>query len=471
MAVTKILAKHVRPDVLIRYAINGDKTEEQVLTAYQNCNKSNAYQRMMQTKSEVKKKDGVQAYHIIQSFAEGEVTPEQALQIAREYTRECIPDYEAVIGVHVNTGHIHTHIIFNSVNMYTGEKYHSNAQSYYRQIRGISDRVCERHGLRIIIAGEKSRAVNYYEWLRQKRGQPTYRSMLEADIRRAIEDANDYGNFVMLMEHMGYEVKHGSRLSFAVRGMDKWYVPGRRNPLFTEEGIRKAIQGNLEAIEAGLKPAVTVRQPYTPFQKHPKRKGFIGLYYHYLYLLGKIQKQEYPPKMTGHLRQEVMKFEQYKAQFDFLRKHDISDPEQLSAFITESEKRLETLIKQRTLLNVKKKKRKAVYDALSEAEALYPAKELYDSGVEGIEDEFARYMDAVEALEKAGVPREQLKKEKAQIYEDVANINREIREVRKNIAMCSEISDKAPQMEKDIENAEQASPKHTRDKTQRKEKT
>lgn len=123
--------------------------------------------------------------------------------------------------------------------------------------------MCAEHGLSVIMRGEASKSMSYIEWLREKQGLPTFRSMLEADLRRAIEDANDYGHFLVLMENMGYEVKHGGRLSFRIRGQERFMVPGKRNPLFTEDGIRKAIQGNLRPL-AGLKPAVTQRRVYVP---------------------------------------------------------------------------------------------------------------------------------------------------------------------------------------------------------------
>lgn len=459
MAVTKILAKRTRLDVMLRYAIDGDKTQEQVLTAYHNCWPKNPYGQMMETKREMGKLDGVQGYHIIQSFADGEVTPELALEIARQFTEECLPEYQAVIGVHTNTGHIHAHIIFNSVNFITGQKYHSNAQSYYQQIRAISDRVCKEHGLKIIMAGEKSHGVHYYEWLREQSGQPTFRGMLAMDLKRAIEDANDYGHFLMLMEHMGYEVKHGNRLSFRLRGQAQWMVPGRHDPLFTEDGIRKAIQGNLEAIEAGLRPVLIARRPYVPYKKHPKYTGFMALYIHYLYLLGKIKKREYPPKMTPHLKAEIMKFEKYKAQFRFLHENNISGPEQLAAHKAACEERLAALTKHRTILNAQKKKRKPLYDALADAEALRPAMDLYAQGMTGMEDEAARYMDAVDILEEAGASIEQFKNEKAAAYEAVAEVNRDIRAVRKQIAMCDEITKNIPQIEKDVHSVERTKTK------------
>ena len=198
--------------------------------------------------------------------------------------------------------------MFNSVNADTGEKYHSNARSYYCQIRAISDRLCREHGLSVILSGETSKSMSYVEWLRQSKGQPTFRSMLEADLRESIEDANDLGHFFLLMEHKGYEIRHGNRLGFRLRGQERFQYPGRKNATFTENGIRAAILGNLEEIETGQRAAFSDRPMFRPYRRHPKYTGFLALYVHYLYLLGKIEQRQYPPRMTPHLRQEVMKF-------------------------------------------------------------------------------------------------------------------------------------------------------------------
>ena len=85
---------------------------------------------------------------------------------------------------------------------------------------------------------------------------------------------------------------------------------------------------------------------------------------HYLYLLGKIGQRQYPPRMTPHLRREVMRFEQYRAQFDFLRENEIVTQADMDAFQTRTEESLAKLIKQRTILNVRKKKRKKLHTAL-----------------------------------------------------------------------------------------------------------
>ena len=224
MAITKILARKGRLDVGIRYVLNGDKTQERVLTAHLNCDPGRECRQMLDTKRAYGKEEGVMYYHIIQSFK-----PEQALEIATEFAKEHLPGYETVIGVHVDREHIHAHLVFNSVNADTGEKYHSNAQSYYQQIRATSDRLCREHGLSVIMEGRSGKAVSYIEWLRQSKGQPTFRSMLEADLRTAIQDANDLGHFFMLMEHKGWEISHGNRLGFRLRGQDRFMHLGRKN--------------------------------------------------------------------------------------------------------------------------------------------------------------------------------------------------------------------------------------------------
>lgn len=454
MAVTKILARKGRLDIGIRYVLNGDKTEEQILTAHLNCDPGRECRQMLDTKRNYGKLDGVQYYHIIQSFKPGEITPELALEIAQEFAKEHLTGYEVVIGVHVDKEHIHVHILFNSVNADTGEKYHSNAQSYYQQIRATSDRLCREHGLSVIMEGEPSKAVSYIEWLRQSKGQPTFRSMLEANLRTAIEDANDLGHFFMLMEHMGWEISHGNRLGFRLRGQERFMSPGRKNPLLTEDGIRASIQGNLEAIETGRRPSAFARPPYRPYRRHPKYTGFLALYVHYLYLLGKTEQRQYPPRMTAQLRREVMKFEQYREQFAFLRDNGIATQEDMAAFTTRTEETLATLTKQRTILNVRKKKRLPLYSALADAEALAPAKALYEDGLSGMEAEFARYMDAVTALEKCGIPKERLITEKAEVYEQLAEINRQIRAERKKLALCRDIQSRLPQMEQDMQRIE-----------------
>ena len=454
MAVTKILARNGGLKQAIEYVLNGDKTQEQVLTARLNCDPGFEYQQMMDTKQELGKLNGRQCYHIIQSFVPGEIAPELALKIATEFSSEYLAGYQVVIGTHTDRHHIHSHILFNSVNDATGEKYHCSRSEYYRQIREVSDRLCREHGLSVIMQGDGQKSMSYIEWLRQSKGQPTYRSMLEADLKSSIEDANSIGDFFRLMERKGYEIKHGNRLGFKLRGQAHFMYPERKNPQYSEDGIRAAIDGNMDAIFTGKQLAVVHREPYKPYKKHPKYTGFLALYYHYLYILGKIEKGQYPPRVTGKMRQEVMRFEQLRAQFQFLNENGISTEADMDAFVEEAEGQVKTLTKQRTILNVQKKKRQPLFQALTDEEALAPAKRLYDQGHSGMEAEAQQYMDAVKLLDNCGESRESLSQQQSELYTKLADLNRELRQVRKQFKMYEEIRAQAATMRENIREIE-----------------
>ena len=460
MAITKILARNGGLKQAIEYVLNGDKTQEQVLTAHLNCDPGYEYQQMMDTKRELGKLDGRQCYHIIQSFVPGEITPELALQIAMEFAAEYLVGYQVVIGTHTDRHHIHSHILFNSVNDATGEKYHCSKIEYYQQIRAVSDRLCREHGLSIIIQGDGQKSMSYIEWLRQSKCPPTYRSMLEVDLKGSIEDANSIGDFFRLMERKGYEIKHGNRLGFRLRGQAHFMYPERKNPRYSEDGIRATIDGNMDAIFMGKQLAVVHRQPYKPYKKHPKYTGFLALYYHYLYILNKMEKQQYPPRVIGKMRQEVMRFEQLRAQFHFLNENDIATEADMNAFVEKAKIQIKVLTKQRTILNVQKKKCQPLFLALTDEEALAPAKRLYDQGHSGMEAEAQQYMDAVKLLDDCGASREALSQQQAKLYTKLADLNRELRQVRKQIKMCEEIRTRVATMRENIREIE--TPEHQR---------
>ena len=444
MAVTKILCRNGGLRQAIDYITNPAKTNEQLLTDYVRCDPGHAAQQMMDTKRALGKTAGRQCYHIIQSFKPDEITPELAHEIARQFAAEHLPGYEAVIATHVDKAHIHSHIVFNSVNAVTGKMYHSTRENYYKQIRGIPDRLCKAHGLRIILESDEKKAVSYAEWLRQSKGQPTFRSMLEADLLDAIADANDLGHFFLLMEHKGYEIHHGNRLGFRLRGQERYMYPERKNTAFTEENIERAIYGNLAQIEAGTRPAVLPRPKPQPYRPHPKYRGFLALYYHYCYLLGRIEKRQYPPRMTPHLRQEIMKAESYRARLKFLQENGIETVDDLTACMQQAENGVTQLAKQRMILNVRKKKHKKLFDALA-AEAAFA----------GFEPRKAEYDDAKEVLDTCGIPREVLLAEKSDLYEQLAQVNQQIWQERWKLKQCKEISETAAIMQKDIDRVEQ----------------
>ena len=149
-----------------------------------------------------------------------------------------------------------------------------------------------------------------------------------------------------------------------------------------------------------------------------------------------------------------MRFEQLRAQFQFLNEHGISSKADMDAFVEKSEAKVKALTKQRTILNVQKKKRHPLFQALTDEEALAPAKRLYDQGHSGMEVEAQQYMDAVKLLDSCGKSREALPQQQAELYTKLADLNREIRRVRKQLKMCEEIRVQAATMRENIREIE-----------------
>lgn len=222
MAYTKVFAIRARLDDRVKYAVNGEKTELDERIVYTadpektdtvrfvttlNCRSAEtAFAAMQKTKKKYKKTGGVLGYHFIQSFAPGEVTPEQAHEIGCEFARRLFgEDFEAVIGTHLDKAHPHNHIVVNSVSRTDGHKYHSSPESYYNDVRGTSDALCRENDLSVITPQGKGK--HYAEWKAEQGGKPTVRGIIRADIDTIIGQAYTYDSFLMLLRKNGYEVR------------------------------------------------------------------------------------------------------------------------------------------------------------------------------------------------------------------------------------------------------------------------
>ena len=207
----------------IDYALNREKTEQTIFEDAMGCTCENAYADMVKTKERFHKKDGVQGYHLVQSFAEGEVSPELAHLIGQELAEQLLKgQYEVVITTHLNTSHYHNHLVWNSVSMVDGKKYHSNAKSYFTEVRQISDQLCRKYGLSVIQTNQ-GKAMHYAQWKAEAEGKPTWRTVIRMDIREAIGVSFSWSQFVKEMEKRGYTWKLNRRYpSLKTPGMERY---------------------------------------------------------------------------------------------------------------------------------------------------------------------------------------------------------------------------------------------------------
>ena len=349
------------------YAANRDKTEQSCFESSYACTLETAFADMRQTKERWHKSGGVQAYHLVQSFAAGEVFPELAHRIAKELADRVLGGrYEYVIGTHLNTGHIHSHIVWNSVSCVDGKKYRSNYKSYVTEIRAVSDELCRKYKLSVIdTENSKHVAKPYVEWLAEKNGQPTWRTAIRQDVDEAIQQSLTWRQFLNALERNGYEVRMGRKYPVL-------RPPGK------ERFVRFKTLGKRYTPEA-IQTRILYPRSYRPYVENPptiqhgrlrsgkprrKLTGLQALYYRYLYELGALPRK--PRRPSYAVRQDAYKLNQRIRQMEFLSKHNIDTLEQLETH----RKALQTEIGQ---LQTKRKQLPKTDDVQSQHESVNTA--------------------------------------------------------------------------------------------------
>lgn len=363
MAITKIIAIRDRLDKRVNYAVNGEKTtldtgityatnpektEQLFFTSAINCEScETAFAEMQATKQRFDKLGGVVGYHFIQSFAPGEVTPEQAHAIGVAFAQRLFGDrYEVVIGTHLDKAHLHNHVVVNSVSFVDSKKYHSSPGSYYFEVRSTSDTLCRENDLSVIAPQGKGK--HYAEWKAENTGKPTIRSIVRADIDRFIGEAYTYETFLMLLRREGYVVQNRP---------DRKYVtvlpPGGKRAIrldslgegYTEQDIRRRLAAQREGstltthtfTHTGRRYRIKGRRP-TGTQR--KIKGFQALYLRYLYLLRGTRWKKNFRCVPFSVRQEVVRLERYDRQFRYLWANGMTTAEDLEQRIAALEREI-----------------------------------------------------------------------------------------------------------------------------------
>ena len=327
----------------VDYAMNREKTELAVYEDSIGCTCDSAFADMAATKKRFHKLGGVQGYHLIQSFAPGEVTPELAHRIGQELAEELLKGrFEAVITTHLNTSHYRNHIVFNSVSMADGRKYHSNAKSYYEEIRKISDGLCLKYGLSVIQEnGGKGRS--YAQWQAERDGRPTWRTAIRMDIREAVQESFTWKQFLVQMEHKGYVWKLNQKYpALKAPGMERFIRLKSLGTNYTEDKIREWILKPKETKHTwSIRPGSGEwSQKQGSKSAAPKRKltGLQALYYSYLYQMGVLKKR--PPRISFLVREDIRRLDKRVEQMEFLQKHGITTREQRAGFRGSREERV-----------------------------------------------------------------------------------------------------------------------------------
>ena len=246
MAVTKIKAIRGTLSKALAYIMNPEKTDDKMLVSSYGCAAETAAQEFEWTRK-IAEQQGMNpvkiiARHVIQSFDVGEVSPELAHEIGKQFADEILAGkYEYVLTTHIDKDHVHNHLIFNAVDFVDHHAYKSYKKIYY-DMREASDRLCKENGLSVIPPSQ-GKGMSYKEYTEAKRGT-SWKQKLKQTIDRNIITAKDYDEFLKLMQDAGYEIKTGKYISFRAEGQERFTRAKTIGENYTEERIRERIQGH-----------------------------------------------------------------------------------------------------------------------------------------------------------------------------------------------------------------------------------
>ena len=229
----------------IAYILNPEKTDEKLLVSSYGCASETAAREFEWTRKIAEQKGmtpvRIIARHVIQSFEIGEVTPELAHEIGKQFADEILEGkYEYVLTTHIDKDHVHNHLIFNAVDFVDYHAYKSYKRIYY-DMREVSDRLCKENGLSVIPPSQ-NKGMGYKEYTEAKRGT-SWKQKLKQTIDRIVITAKDYDDFLRLMQEAGYEIKTGKYISFRAKGQERFTRSKTIGENYTEERIKERIAG------------------------------------------------------------------------------------------------------------------------------------------------------------------------------------------------------------------------------------
>lgn len=337
MAITKILnineADNRNPGAHLEHAItyiqNPDKTNEQILVGCINCLPETAFSQMMDTKQMFGKTGKRQGYHIVISFPPGEATPEQAMEVTRQFAEEHLGEnYEVVYAVHTDKKHCHGHIIWNSVSLTTGYKYDSPKGNWKRVLQPLTNRLCKELGLSIMPAeyAKEPKNLSRKEWeLEQK-----LREMILEDAVFCMRHAGSEEHFRFLMKRAGYVFKRDAYMSVKVPGR-KWYHPlYKLDERFSEEKFRYYLDTGIGMPKFYVgNPYVFYRSGLSTYQKR---------FYSKIYRLRMVKQKRFTVG-SAQFAKELQRFHQLQAEYLFLVDNNIKSIEDLVWYKVKNEMR------------------------------------------------------------------------------------------------------------------------------------
>ena len=446
MAVTKIKPIKSTLSKALDYIENPDKTDGKMLISSFGCSYETADIEFGYTLSQALDKGSNLAFHLIQSFAPGEVDYEKAHEIGKQLADAVTKgQHEYVVTTHIDKGHIHNHVIFCAVNFVDHHKYNSNKRSYYG-IRNMSDKLCRENGLSVVVPGKGSKGKSYAEYQAEKTGT-SWKGKLKIAVDALIPQVSSFEELLTRLQAAGYEIKPGKYVSCRAPGQERFTRLKTLGADYTEEAVRERIAGRR-----------------TKVAKAPREQRGVSLLIDIENSIKAVQSKGYEQWAKIHNLKQAAKT------MNFLTEHKIEQYADLVSRIEEmaaesgqaadalknAEKRLADMAV--LIKNVSTyQKTKPVYDAYRKARN----REKYRAGQE---QAIILHEAAVRSLKAAGIAKlpnlaalqseyEALQAQKEALYADYGKLKKKVREydiIKQNIDSILQ-ADRQPEREKETE--------------------
>ena len=347
---------------VLNYAKADYKTEKQCYVSGINCEPEFALMQMRKVKKLFKKEDGIIAFHGYQSFKEGEVTPEEAHKIGIQLAEELWGDrFQVVVSTHLNTNHIHNHLVLNSVSFIDGKKFYNNRYTY-GLMRHLNDEICKEYNLSYLEEKKcKKSKINFGNYYLKYEQKNNYSVSTKKDVDFAIRQARTYKEFLNIMKKLNYVVVNRYEKLSVRREPYKRNIRIERQ--FGEEYTIKRIKQRILEEQNIQIPFYVSRNgkryiPKLKVNKNRKMKvtGFMAIYFHYKYLFNKYQKKPEKTIITENVKKSLNKMNIYSDQIKFIAKNKLNTNVDLINYISDKNNKLRVLIRKREKLWYQSKK-------------------------------------------------------------------------------------------------------------------
>ena len=347
----------------IRYVENDDKTDQTMYVSGINCSKHNAYNEMIAVKRRFGERGKNIAYHGFQSFAPGEVTPEEAHSIGKETARRMWgTQYQVVVTTHLNTGKIHNHFVLNSVSFKSGKKFRNGIGDRF-ELRKISDAICAERN-KSVIQGNKFYSNKKAYWV-EKSGKLTHRDMLRKDVEEALSQCASFKEIEYYLKTLGYRFERDFYYDHPSVYAEGWKRAVRISSLgeqYSKERIRERCRENQRKLElyAFVIPAWK-RRPLLVLERERYISGWddtiIVLFELFIELLkicivGNTQEYDNRP-VSPMMRAEMRKLDRYIEEYNLLCDNNLDSPKKLLNFQENLSSRISELEQERYALRLK----------------------------------------------------------------------------------------------------------------------